>query len=66
MTMHSAFINGEYLTGKGAPISLVNPAKPSDSFQYAAATTADLESAITGAKAAYKQWSQLTSCTLST
>ena len=60
MTTHSAYINGEYVTGKGAPITLVNPAKPSDTFQYAAATTSDLESAITGAKAAYKHWSQLT------
>ena len=60
MTTHSAYINGEYVTGKGAPITLVNPAKPSDTFQYAAATASDLESAITSAKAAYKQWSQLT------
>ena len=60
MTTHSAYINGEYVTGKGAPITLVNPAKPSDTFQYAAATTSDLENAITGAKAAYKHWSQLT------
>ena len=60
MTMHSAYINGEYITGKGSPITLVNPAKPSDTFQYAAATSADLESAITGAKTAYKQWSQMT------
>jgi len=60
MTTHSAYINGEYVTGKGSPITLVNPAKPSDTFQYAAATTSDLESAITGAKVAYKQWSQLT------
>jgi len=58
--MHSAYINGEYITGKGSPITLVNPAKPSDTFQYAAATSADLESAITGAKTAYKQWSQMT------
>jgi len=60
MTMHSAYINGEYVTGKGSQITLINPAKPSDTFEYAAATTADLENAITGAKAAYKQWSQLT------
>lgn len=60
MTMHSAYINGEYITGKGSPITLVNPAKPSDTFQYTAATSADLESAITGAKTAYKQWSQMT------
>jgi betaine-aldehyde dehydrogenase len=60
MTTYSAYINGEYVTGKGSPITLVNPAKPSDTFQYAAATTSDLESAITGAKAAYKYWSQLT------
>ena len=60
MTMHSAYINGEYVTGKGVPITLVNPAKPSDTFQYAAATTADLENAITGAIAAFKVWSQLT------
>ena len=60
MTTHSAYINGEYVTGKGAPITLVNPAKPSDTFQYAAATISDLENAITGAKAAYKHWSQLT------
>jgi len=60
MTMHSAYINGEYVTGKGSPITLVNPAKPSDTFQYAAATSTDLERAITGAKAAFKQWSQMT------
>ena len=60
MTMHSAYINGEYITGKGSPITLVNPAKPSDTFQYAAATSTDLERAITGAKAAFKQWSQMT------
>jgi betaine-aldehyde dehydrogenase len=60
MTLHSAYINGEYVTGKGSPIRLVNPAKPSDTFEYTAATTTDLENAITGAKAAYKQWSQMT------
>lgn len=60
MTLHSAYINGEYVTGKGSPIKLVNPAKPSDTFEYTAATTTDLENAITGAKAAYKQWSQMT------
>lgn len=32
MTMHSAYINGEYVTGKGLQITLVNPAKPSDTF----------------------------------
>jgi len=60
MTTYSAYINGEYVTGKGSQITLVNPAKPSDTFAYTAATTADLESAITGAKSAYKSWSQLT------
>ena len=60
MKLHSAYINGEYVTGKGSPIKLVNPAKPSDTFEYTAATTADLENAITGAIAAYKQWSQMT------
>ncbi len=66
MTTYSAYINGEYVTGKGSPITLVNPAKPSDTFTYTAATTADLESAITGAKAAYKIWSQLTPAVRST
>ena len=60
MTLYSAYINGAYVTGKGSLITLVNPAKPTDTFQYAAATTADLEDAITGAKAAFKQWSQMT------
>lgn len=60
MTLHSAYINGAYVTGQGSPITLVNPAKPSDTFEYAAATTADLENAIIGAKSAYKQWSQMT------
>ncbi|MEY3803483.1 MAG: hypothetical protein RL126_627, partial [Actinomycetota bacterium] len=40
MTLHSAYINGAYVTGQGSTITLVNPSKPSDSFEYAAATTA--------------------------
>ena len=60
MTLHSAYINGAYVTGQGSTITLVNPSKPSDTFEYAAATTADLENAIIGAKSAFKQWSQMT------
>ena len=57
--MPSAFINGADVLGKGALITLLNPARPSDSFSYVAATTADLDQAIKGAKSAFSQWSQL-------
>lgn len=60
MILHSAYINGEFITGKGSTITLVNPAKPSETFQYRAATTSDLDRAIIGSKAAYKEWSQMT------
>lgn len=60
MKLDSAFINGASVIGTGELISRANPAHPSQVSDYKSSSLSDLESAIVGAKIAFKAWSRLT------
>lgn len=54
------FIHGVKLEGKGEAISIVNPANPDDTFQYAASSLPQVEDAIRSSQEAFAQWKTLT------
>lgn len=56
---NSLFINGSLLPGHGPKISRVNPASSGDVVDYSAASSAQVNEAIEGAREALKGWSGL-------
>jgi len=53
-------INGQFVTGEGAPISVLNPATGAEIAQVAEASLAQIETAASAAAAAFKSWKKTT------
>lgn len=54
------FINGKFVKGEGALISVLNPATGAEIAQVAEASLAQIESAVSAAAAAFKTWKKTT------
>ncbi len=53
-------INGQFVKGEGAPISVLNPATSAEITQVAEASLAQIEAAASAAAAAFKSWKKTT------
>lgn len=53
-------INGQFVKGEGAPISVLNPATGAEITQVAEASSAQIEAAASAAAAAFKSWKKTT------
>lgn len=58
MTHPIQFINGQWVEGQGDDVSSLNPAKNEVIWQGKSATEAQVNEAISGARAAFEAWSQ--------
>lgn len=58
--MHTHFINGQWLAGDGAAMISTDPAKNLTIWQGQAAAPAQVDQAITAARAAFSSWGALT------
>ena len=54
------FINGQFVKGEGAPISVLNPATGADIVQVNEASQAQIESAVSAAASAFKTYKKTT------
>ena len=53
-------INGQFVKGEGAPISVLNPATGAEITQVNEASMAQIEAAAKAAEAAFKTWKKTT------
>ncbi len=59
-TQTQLLINGQFVKGEGAPISVLNPATGAEIAQVAEASMAQIEAAVSAAAAAFKSWKKTT------
>ncbi|WP_196160360.1 succinylglutamate-semialdehyde dehydrogenase [Reinekea sp. G2M2-21] len=56
MTTNSLFIGGQWLAGQGQPFASLNPVTQAVVWEGTSATAADVDSAVTAARSAFKSW----------
>ncbi|MDX1475246.1 MAG: succinylglutamate-semialdehyde dehydrogenase, partial [Reinekea sp.] len=56
MTTNSLFIGGQWLAGQGQPFASLNPVTQAVVWEGTSATAADVDSAVTAARSAFKRW----------
>ena len=54
------FIHGEKILGEGETITIINPAKVDDSYQYRASALSQVKAAIESCQQAFSEWKMLT------